>query len=33
MHLLFQSASGQSIGDFLFPEPGIYLRAVGNEFK
>lgn len=23
--LLFQIASGQSIGDFVFPEPGIYL--------
>lgn len=31
--LLFQIASGQSIGDFVFPEPGIYLCAVGNKFK
>lgn len=33
MCLLFQIASGLSIGDFVFPEPGIYLRAVGNKFK
>lgn len=31
--LLFQIASGQSIGDFVFPEPGIYLCAFGNKFR
>lgn len=31
--LLFQIASGQSVGDFVFPEPGIYLCAVGIEFQ
>lgn len=31
--MAFQSASGQSSGDFLFPEPGIYLHGVGNMFK
>lgn len=31
--LLFRIASGQSIGDFVFSEPGIYLCALGNKFK
>lgn len=31
--LLFHIASGQSIGDFVFPEPGIYLCALMNKFK
>lgn len=33
VHLLLQIASGHGTGDFLFPEPAIYLCGVRNEFK